>query len=50
MNQPTQTRPHPFEVEQVTPDDRPNLPAPQSEEIDLLASISNLGIDLRVWA
>jgi hypothetical protein len=48
VTQPTQT--HPYTIEPVTPADQPDLEAPSGDEVALLASISDLGIDVRVWA
>ena len=47
MNHSTQTCQ--YTVEAVTPADQPDLPAPGREETALLASIGDLGIDVRVW-
>lgn len=47
MTHSTQTRP--YTIETVTPADQPNLPALDSGEIDLLTSIGELGVDVRVW-
>lgn len=40
----------PYTIEPVTPADRPDIPAPRDDEAALLASIGDLGIDVRVWA
>lgn len=39
----------PYTVETITPADQPDIPAPGSDESALLASIGDLGIDVRVW-
>lgn len=48
MAQPTHTPP--YTIEPVTAPEAPAIPAPGDDEAALLASISDLGIDVRVWA
>lgn len=40
----------PYTIEPVTAPEAPDIPAPGGDEAALLASISDLGIDVRVWA
>lgn len=46
MNQTTHP---PYAVEDVTAPGQPDLPAPDPDENDLIASVAELGIDVRVW-
>jgi len=47
MHQPTHAPP--YAIEHVTSPEQPDLPAPDPDEDALLASVTGLGIDVRVW-
>ena len=47
MRQPTLE--HAYAIEPVTGPGQPDLPAPDAEEDALLASVAELGLDVRVW-